>query len=190
LKLAGLIIGLLVLPGVQAGYFAEGDTGNWDFYDRNNASEHYAQLDANSSEQFYFGAPRLVLYCIQSQGNFGAFVSWNKFIDTTIHPIRLAIDQQPTLLMSWLAGAEGENSWLPAGRFSSRVLCDEEDCTGASRISMTRLDLIGEMLKAQSISVETTDTEGNSWSAIFAPTGMRMAAKATLGFCGINANAL
>ena len=181
-----LIAGLLSITGVQA----DDKTGNWDFYSGATASERYASLDANSSEQFYFGAPSLVLYCIQGQGNFGAFVRWNKFIGNTIHPIHLQLDQEPTLLMSWFAGVEGENSWLPAGRFTSKVRCDNDHCAGPSRVTMTRLDLIGKMLKAKNISVATTDSEGNSWSAVFASAGMRMAARETLGFCGINADAL
>ncbi|MDA8868619.1 hypothetical protein N9H91_02260 [Pseudomonadales bacterium] len=181
-----LIAGLLSITGVQA----DDKTGNWDFYSGATTSERYASLDANSSEQFYFGAPRLVLYCLQGQGNFGAFVRWNKFIGNTIHPIHLRLDQEPTLLMSWFAGVEGENSWLPAGRFTSKVRCDSDDCVSPSRVTMTRLDLIGKMLKAKNISVATTDSEGNSWSAVFASAGMRMAARETLGFCGINADAL
>ncbi len=64
-----------------------------------------------------------------------------------------------------------------------------DNCTGPSRVSMTRLDLIGKMLGAQDISVETTDSDGKPWSAVFTPRGMRMAARETLGFCGINADA-
>ena len=123
-----LITGVLSITGVQA----DGKTGNWDFYSGATAFERYASLDANSSEQFYFGAPRLVLYCIQGQGNFGAFIRWNKFIGNTIHPIHLQLDQEPTLLMSWFAGVEGEDSWLPAGRFTSKVRCDNDDCAGPS----------------------------------------------------------
>ena len=189
-KFTGLIVGLLLTPFVQTNTLTEGDTGNWDFYERGGGAEHYAQLDANSSEQFQFGPPQLVLYCIASQSSFGAFVRWNKFIGNTIHPIHLQLDQEPTLLMSWFAGVEGENSWLPAGRFTSKVRCDSDDCVGPSRVTMTRLDLIGKMLKAKNISVATTDSEGNSWSAVFASAGMRMAARETLGFCGINADAL
>lgn len=172
-QLALLLIGLMSTTGLQAESSPAGDTGKWDFYQRGDASEHYAQLDANSSEQFQFGAPQLVLYCIQNQGSFGIFVSWNQFIDSTIHPIRLKVDQQPTLLMSRFAGVEGENSWLPAGRFTNKVSCDEDNCTGPGGVSMTRLDLIGKMLGAQDISVETTDSDGKPWSAVFTLTRCR-----------------
>jgi hypothetical protein len=94
-------------------------------------------------------------------------------LDNTIHPIRLKVDQQTTLLMSWFAGVEGENSWLPAGRFTNKVSCDEDNCTGPGGVSMTRLDLIGKMLGAQDISVETTDSGGKPWSAAFTLTRCR-----------------
>jgi hypothetical protein len=35
---------------------------------------------------------------------------------------------------------------------------------------MTRFDLIGKMLGAQDISVETTDSDGKPWSAVFTLT--------------------
>lgn len=185
-----LVLGSLSISSIQAGDLADGDTGNWEFYQRNNGSEHYALLDANSSDQFYFGSPRLVLYCIASQKNFGAFIRWNQFIDSTIHPIRLKIDQQPTLLMSWLAGADGENSWLPAGQITSKVDCGAEACARPRRVTFTHLDLIAKMVQSKAINVATTDTKGNEWSAEFFPYGMRVAASNTLGFCGINAQAL
>ena len=53
---------------------ADADSGNCDFYSGADASESFSSLDANSSEQFHSGAPRLVLYRIQGQRNFGAFL--------------------------------------------------------------------------------------------------------------------
>ena len=106
--------------------------------------------------------------------NFGAFLRWNRFIDATKHPIQLKLDQEPTLLLSWLAVVEGENNWLPADCFSGKVRCDNGIRAGASRIAMTRPDLIEKMLKAKSIYVQTTGSDGKSWIAVFTPNGMRL----------------
>ena len=151
---------------VFADNLADADSGNWDFYCGADASKRYASLDANSSERFYSGVPRLVLYCIQGQLNLVTF-RWNRFIDATKHPIQLKFDQEPTLLLSWLAVVEGENNWLPADRFRGKVRSNNGICAGPSRITMTRLDLIEKILKAKSIDAQTTGSDAKSWAAVF-----------------------
>ena len=41
-QLALLLIGLMSTTGLQAESSPAGDTGNWDLYQRGDASEHYA----------------------------------------------------------------------------------------------------------------------------------------------------
>jgi hypothetical protein len=165
-------------------------TGKWQIYERGDAQEFYAALDAQNSEDFFFGPPRLVLYCVPTRKSFGLFIHWNQFIDDTIHPIELKVEQSSTLVMSWLAGQAGEDSWLPAGHLTIKRDCQDNNCDGVSRVSMTRLDLIGELIEGTSLSISTQDSQNNKLSAVFNQQGMRAAAKQTLGFCGIEADAL
>ena len=178
-----LVLASLVQP-VRAN---ESITGYWEIYQRalpRGGEEHFAQLTSDGLEQYLYDPPNLVLYCVDGESQARLFIGWARNIGHPLHELRLQLDQDDPLLMNWLAGPDGEKSWIARGRIIAKTICAEEQvgCT-PRRVRTSQEDLLEKFGTAESLVINTTDQVGVNWPAKFSLRGVKGATQRLLNRC-------